>query len=356
MTPCVARDGAPRPEGPSHRAIVRRPVALLFRTLVATLLFACASTVGPDPAPRASVGAGNDAAATSPAPRALGTSSAPAPSAAATVPIPTAVPNASQTGTTTTPVDPLVFDAHIHYNREAWDAYPPERVLEILARSGVQRALVSSTPDEGTLRLFDLAPDVVVPMLRPYRGPADASSWTRDGTIVPYVESRYRRGVHRGIGEIHLFPGEGELPTVRAIIGLAVRESLLLQVHADDRAIDEVMRGPASGTRVLWAHAGQTAPPASVLRLVERYPSLWVELSGRLDVAPDGRLDPAWSELFLQHPDRFLVGTDTWINEQWEAMPDLRARDRAWLTQLPADVAALIANGNGERLFPRLQR
>ncbi|MDP9264630.1 MAG: amidohydrolase family protein [Chloroflexota bacterium] len=323
--------------------------ALDVRLLALALLFACAPTAAPAAAPGSSpTGAGPAVAEDSPQP----TTPAAQPASPAVNPSPP--PTVSQVAQPNSPtaIDPLVFDAHVHYNRDAWAAYPPERVLEILVRSGVQRALVSSTPDDGTLRLYDLAPDIVVPILRPYRGPGDASSWTRDGTIVPYVESRYRRAVHRGIGEIHLYPGESEFPTVRAIVGLAVRESLVLQIHADDRAIEEVMRGPAAGTRVLWAHAGQTASPESVLRLLERYPALWVELSGRLDVAPDGRLDPAWRDLFVRHPDRFLVGTDTWINEQWEAMPDLRARDRGWLAQLPADVAARIASGNALTLFP----
>jgi len=62
-----------------------------------------------------------------------------------------------------------LFDAHIHYNRADWDAYTPERALSILARAGVRRALVSSTPDDGTLKLHERSPAGIVPALRPYR-------------------------------------------------------------------------------------------------------------------------------------------------------------------------------------------
>ena len=308
------------------------------------LAFACVLVACAPGSANPAAGAPNNARDPAPETRVSSTPGTASASAAATVAAGSVIPPSANAL--------LVFDAHVHYNREAWAAYPPERILEILAGSGVQRALVSSTPDEGTLRLHALAPRVVVPLLRPYRGPADASGWARDGTIVPYVEASYRRGVHRGIGEIHLYPGESELPTVRTIFGIAVREGLVLQIHADDRAIDEAMRAGASATRVLWAHAGQTASPETIARLVERYPSMSVELSGRLDVAPDGTLDPEWRELLVRHPDRFLVGTDTWVNAQWDAMPDLRARDRAWLAQLPTDAATLIARGNAERLFP----
>ena len=73
-----------------------------------------------------------------------------------------------------------LFDAHIHYSRPDWDTYTPERSLAILAKAGIRRALVSSTPDDGTLKLYDKAPAVVVPSLRPYRTRDDMSTWPRD--------------------------------------------------------------------------------------------------------------------------------------------------------------------------------
>ena len=51
-----------------------------------------------------------------------------------------------------------IFDAHIHYSQPAWDPYPPDAALGILDRGGVSRAMVSSTPDDGTLRLYEKAP------------------------------------------------------------------------------------------------------------------------------------------------------------------------------------------------------
>ncbi len=89
---------------------------------------------------------------------------------------------------------------------------------------------------------------------------------------------------------------------------------------------------------------------AAVERLLDRYPNIWVELALRSDVAPGGKLDPAWRALFLKYPDRFLVGTDTWINPQWDRLPDILNNFRVWLRQLPPDVAAKIAHGNAERL------
>ena len=71
----------------------------------------------------------------------------------------------------------------------------------------------------------------------------------------------------------------------------------------------------------------------------------------RFDVASGGRLDPAWQTVFLSHPDRFMVGTDTWITSRWDDLVPGMQSVRGWLNQLPRDVAERIAHRNAERLF-----
>jgi hypothetical protein len=51
----------------------------------------------------------------------------------------------------------------------------------------------------------------------------------------------------------------------------------------------------------------------------------------------------------MKYPDRFVVGTDTWVTSRWEVVRDYH---QVWLAQLPPDVAEAIAWKNGERLFP----
>ncbi|MGM0672618.1 MAG: amidohydrolase, partial [Pseudomonadota bacterium] len=43
---------------------------------------------------------------------------------------------------------------------------------------------------------------------------------------------------------------------------------------------------------------------------------------------------------------------DTFTATRWEEYTRLKDETRAWLTQLPEDVARAIAFENGERLFP----
>jgi hypothetical protein len=245
-----------------------------------------------------------------------------------------------------------IFDTHIHYSAPDWVEYPPERILGIMQQAGIRRALVSSTPDDGTITLHGKDPRRVVPILRPYRTRDDMGTWWQDEAIVTYLEGRLRLGVHRGIGEFHLFGGQTGTPVVKRVIELALRHNLYLHAHSDDLAIAELFT-IESRVKVIWAHAGMSSGPAAVGALLDRYRTLWVDLALRNgDVAPAGKLDPDWRAVFLRHPDRFLAGTDTWITARWEALPGSVADVRSYLAQLPRDLAERIAFGNAERLFP----
>ncbi|HSD60494.1 MAG TPA: amidohydrolase family protein [Burkholderiales bacterium] len=244
-----------------------------------------------------------------------------------------------------------LFDAHIHYSSDAWNGLPVHEALAILDRAGITRALVSSTPDDGTLKLHQAAPARIVPELRPYRRPEDMSLWHRDPSVVPYIEERLRRGGYRGIGEFHLAPGQGATPVVRRVVELAVAREIPIHVHCNAAALEELL-ALDSRVKVLWAHAGMSEPPPTVERMIELHPRLWVELSYRLDdVAPGGRLDAAWRELFLRHPARFLYGSDTWTPSRWTEVPALARSARNWLGELPPEVAEGIAWRNAEALY-----
>src|SRR5919202_5115469 len=94
-----------------------------------------------------------------------------------------------------------IFDAHLHYNRDQWSVYTVDDILGLMDRAGVQKAFVSSTPDDGTLMLQARAPERIVPNLRPYRVAADQFSWTRDPSILDYLQDRLDLANYKGIGE-----------------------------------------------------------------------------------------------------------------------------------------------------------
>jgi hypothetical protein len=251
------------------------------------------------------------------------------------------------------PADELpLLDSHFHYSQNSWQDQAPAAILLLMDQGGVRRAFVSSTPDEGTVRLFEMAPDRVVPVLRPYRQAGELSSWHQDPTVVPYLEQRLARPIYRGIGEFHLSGSDAQSPVVRQVAELARRHGLFLHCHCDAAAA-ETLVGLVPGVRVLWAHAGMSSGPAEVDRLLATSPDLLVELALRSDVAPGGKLDPAWRELFVRRPDRFMVGTDTWVPSRWASYAEVQADTRAWLRQLPPEVARRLAMENAEALARR---
>ena len=245
-----------------------------------------------------------------------------------------------------------IFDTHIHYSAPDWSEYPEDRILGILQTAGIRRALVSSTPDDGTIKLYQKDPKRIVPILRPYRTREDIGHWWQDPSVIPYLESRLALKVHKGIGEFHLFGGQTSTPVIKRLTEIVLREGIYLHAHSDELAIVELFTLEPR-LRVIWAHAGMSSGPQAVGALLDRYQTLWVDLAIRNgDVAPGGVLDPGWRAVFMRHSDRFLAGTDTWVTSRWEALPGSVTEVRTYLNQLPREVAEKIAYKNAERLFP----
>jgi predicted TIM-barrel fold metal-dependent hydrolase len=76
------------------------------------------------------------------------------------------------------------------------------------------------------------------------------------------------------------------------------------------------------------------------------------ELSYRSGIVDGGgKLTAEWRALFTKFPDRFLLGSDTWINERWFGYDTIFKTYRAWLAQLAPEHTRNIACGNARRLF-----
>lgn len=242
-----------------------------------------------------------------------------------------------------------IFDSHLHYSHDAWEALPPKAAIAILRKAGVKAAMISSSSDEGTQRLHAEAPDLVIPVLRPYRHRGELSSWVRDPSIVPHLESRLKAHRYVAIGEYHVFGADAELPVVRRVVELAREHELFLHSHSDADAIERQFKQDPNA-RILWAHAGFDAPD-KVREMLRKHKNLWCDLAFRSDHALNGKVDPAWRAAFLEFPDRFLLGTDTYTPERWHFVVEHANWSRQWLADLPPGVAERIAHKNGDALF-----
>jgi Amidohydrolase len=250
--------------------------------------------------------------------------------------------------------DPIpIFDAHMHYNIEAWEYLPPEKLFALFKANNVTSVLANSRPNEGSWKLlkqpqFDVA---IVPFVRVYRDRDDYGTWFAKPEVYAHVVAELNREPRaRGIGEFHLSGEQGAHPGVEKIVNLAQSRGLWLHAHVDDIALKHILK-IAPNAKVIWAHTGFTTPLDIVTEILKKHPNVVGELSYRWDVAGSGTLNPAWKSVFTQFPERFVVGSDTWVNQRWEGYAETMRQYRAWLAELPVDVAKKIAHENGERLF-----
>ena len=100
-----------------------------------------------------------------------------------------------------------IFDAHLHYNQEPTPFYELDKVLEIFRRNNITGIIATSRPNKGNHQLVDAkAPGLtVVPFIRPYRTRSDIQTWFDDPAIWELIQSEYKRGYYRGIGEFHIY-------------------------------------------------------------------------------------------------------------------------------------------------------
>ncbi|MBZ0215546.1 MAG: amidohydrolase, partial [Fimbriimonadaceae bacterium] len=247
--------------------------------------------------------------------------------------------------------DVPIFDAHMHYKEPAWGPYPPGTVIELMDASGVAMALVSSTPDDGTIMLYEFAPDRIVPELRPYHGSAGSGNWTKADGMLDYLKDRLARYPHEGIGEFHVHnvdPSDRNLLT--SIAGLAVARNIPVHIHSGAAPVRAFYDYQPKLT-IIWAHAGMSEPPEVVDEMFNTYETLYADTSFReADILLNWE---RWHPVILRHADRLMVGTDTWVNGQWDRYEELIATNRKWLARLPRETAEKIAYRNAARLFDR---
>lgn len=244
-----------------------------------------------------------------------------------------------------------IFDAHLHYNQEAREPYPVTRVLALFRENNVRGILANSRPNDGSWALDAARGELwVVPFIRPYRTRADINTWFKDSEVLALIEAELARAPYQGIGEFHLHGADAQGAQVRRIAEIAASRGLWLHAHSDATAV-EALYAHDKRVKVIWAHTGFSAPVEQVERMLKAYPTLMAELSYRGGITTGGQLTPEWRRLFTTYPERFLLGSDTWVNERWASYGTMMRDYRAWLAQLPRDVAERIAFKNAERLF-----
>jgi hypothetical protein len=246
-----------------------------------------------------------------------------------------------------------LHDGHIHYNQSVWKRMSPEEAVRHMGNNAIVRAIVSSTPAEGTEALYQIAPQRIIPFLRPYRTSRDVQTWHHNPEILDYVRSKARSGIYRGFGEFHMWhdhlDGHSIVPQLMQI---AADNQWSISAHTDRQTIVALIEMQPS-LNMIWAHCGFDVPAQEIRPLIESYPNFYCEMSfyEKL-VDEDDNLLPEWKALMEDHPDRFMVGTDPYKDARWGDLQKHTDFIQEWLAQLSPEAASLIAQGNVTRLFP----
>jgi len=219
-----------------------------------------------------------------------------------------------------------IADVHVHYSHDSVELTPPERVIELMRDANLKFALVSSSDDNGTQLLSELAPDLIVPGLRPYRRRGETQTWFKDPDALAYVETLLEKNQYATIGEFHLFGKDVELEIPRRIVKLADEYNLILHAHSDADAVDRLF-AQSESVKVIWAHSGFDSP-AEISAMLTKHERLWADLAFSM-----------------------MLGTDTYTPERMYFLPEHAASARTWLETLPAQIAENIAWKNAYDLI-----
>ena len=134
---------------------------------------------------------------------------------------------------------------------------------------------------------------------------------------------------------------------------MAKARNIIIHVHSGAAPV-RLLYELEPGLTILWAHAGMSEPPDVVGPMLDKYKTLYADTSYREnDILSGDTIDPAWLAVINRHSDRLMVGTDTWVNSQWDDYEGLIALNRAWLSKLPRKIAEQIAYKNAAKLFRR---
>ncbi|WP_245977734.1 amidohydrolase family protein [Kushneria sinocarnis] len=197
-------------------------------------------------------------------------------------------------------------------------------------------------------------------------------------------------GLWRGIGEIltrhdelsRLTEGEtarADHPALMAVYALAGRRHLPVLLHsnvapvdaAEPRYLPELERAIAANpdTTFIWAHAGTSEVlnqrhgklawlNATVARLLERYPNLYVDLSWSVlhPYLLDGRGEAreTWVALVERYPTRFMLGSD--LVGHFGPLGRVMDGFRPFLDELDGSTSRAVAQDNFRRLMDQASR
>jgi predicted TIM-barrel fold metal-dependent hydrolase len=296
--------------------------------------------------------------------------------------------------------DLYLFDAQSQFSQDI----NVQEVLDIIARSGVQRVVLSTTQRQANNIVYEVAkldPERIIPGIRLkispfYNGPEDQfetilesqlARWPKYSVItealIYHAEKNPRDTRGRYRQELISDPYS---PQLQYVLKRAKQLDIPVVLHvetrslAPDRKVElwgklERLMIENSQVSFVYTHIAQL-DPKEVLKLLNRHENTYFFLqdatltehqffvrNSRQEVkwtcvfceesaCKKGDLKPDWNKLFIDHPTRFIFamdGVESWIWRQ--CYENAVAEWKIAISKLPKHVGRKIAHENAERLW-----
>lgn len=259
-------------------------------------------------------------------------------------------------------------DAHSH----PFAQMRADQQIEAFREAGISGVLMM-WPDPYPLRsMADQNPGYVIPML----SISSNKTILTEETAGVFSHARDQMGIC-GFGELATrLLSNGNItdaasisdPRRMKIYAVAAEKGTPVNMHIslaepETVAVYERIVAAHPGVPFILNHAGLTAGPELLARLLEDHPNVYAELSGRLTsptaerprpqsaLMADGSLKPEWRAVFEQFPDRFLFGMDVNSIAGVQGMGDRLAAARKAFAELPQELEENIAFRNIGRVM-----
>lgn len=291
--------------------------------------------------------------------------------------------------------DLYLFDAQSQFNQYI----EIQEVLDIIARSGVQRVILSTTQQQPMDIVFKIAkqdPERIIPGVRLkipsfHDGPPAKFETILDRalahcskySVITEALIYHAEKVHTNVPELSADPYSAQL---QYVIKKAKQLDIPVVLHIESRSLSperklelwrklEKLMDQNSDVSFVYTHLGQL-DPQEVLRLINQYKNIYffLQLATLIDhknlsrnfdtrdkwtcvfcekaTCNKGDLKPDWGKLFIDHPDRFIFAMDTVEWKVWKyAYEDAVKEWKIAISKLPKDVGRKIAHKNAERLW-----
>lgn len=261
--------------------------------------------------------------------------------------------------------------------------FAPSEIIPLMDKAGVWRTILSARNDRLPQDVADLAaehPDRITAAVRS-KGRAFNKNKPK---FRKFIRRQLKQPIFKALGEVILFHAQKgnkapeinvslDSPQVQMLLNVAIEKRWPFIAHYEFRASgsdkSNMMASFETVARThpdhpfMLIHMGQLDVD-EVKRLIAAHGNVYFitshsnpirDFSSKqpwTNLFEGDRLLPRWTEVFLEHPDRFVLAFDNVWPENWEYQYLRQAALwRKALAKLPPEPAHAIAHGNAERLW-----